>query len=162
ILASEARRLLDGTGRDPLALCDALNLLGELEWYRADYERSRKWHRRALEVAQGVLAEGHPMVGTTLANLSAAELASGNLEDALRHQLQAMDLTLAARGERHPDTALIFQDLANIYLQQGEYPRALELYERALKDLQLLFGPESNEAANAFYNLGLAWTRMGG
>src|SRR5262249_13857606 len=77
-------------------------------------------------------------------------------------QLQAMDLTLAARGERHPDTALIFQDLANIYLQQGEYPRALELYERALKDLQLLFGPESNEAANAFYNLGLAWTRMGG
>jgi tetratricopeptide (TPR) repeat protein len=37
-----------------------------------------------------------------------------------------------APGKEHPDTAAIYSDIAEIYDEQADYPRALEWYQKAL------------------------------
>ncbi len=45
-------------------------------------------------------------------------------------------------GKEHPDTATTYNNIAGVYYAQGEYEKALEWYDRALKIYEKVFGKQ--------------------
>ena len=56
-------------------------------------------------------------------------------------------------GERHPDTATALNNVGFAYGHKGDYERALEYYERALKIRMDLFGERHPDTATALNNV---------
>lgn len=64
---------------------------------------------------------------------------AGNNYLALDHYKKAMEISKSQLGEEHIFTALVYNDIAVVYENLGEYEKALEYYEKAitLKELKL-------------------------
>ena len=45
---------------------------------------------------------------------------------------KALSIRERVLGKDHPDTALMYNNMAEVYKEQGEYEKALEYYEKAL------------------------------
>jgi len=58
-------------------------------------------------------------------------------------------------GEKHPDTAISYNNLASLYNSKGEYNKAEPLYKKALKIREEVLGEQHPDTANSYWNLGL-------
>ena len=56
-------------------------------------------------------------------------------------------------GPKHPDTVIVYSNIAGVYRTQGNYEKALEYYEKALKILDEKLGPEHPNTKSARRNL---------
>ena len=56
-------------------------------------------------------------------------------------------------GPAHPSTAQTYNNLATVYLAMGDYPKALEYYEKALKIVETVLGPEHPYPATTCHNM---------
>ena len=160
-LARSAERLFASASVAPALRIEAMNLVGELEWFTDDLSASREQHAAALAISRDNLGQSHPITAGTMGDLAITEFDLGNADDALQLEVAALDLTRRARGEDHPDTLERMQDLASFSVVLADYPRAKELYDRALAATERVHGTQSDEAANLRYNLGVLEFRTG-
>ena len=85
----------------------------------------------------------------------------GQLPQAERAALAAVELGPALYGPQHFAVADSLNMLALVYTDQAKYAEAVKAYERAIPILQQVFGGMSKEAGQAAGNLGLTLTKAG-
>ena len=56
-------------------------------------------------------------------------------------------------GEEHPNTALVYNNLAGVYDEQGKYREAEELYKKSLGIIEKALSEEHPRAAVSYNNL---------
>jgi tetratricopeptide (TPR) repeat protein len=66
----------------------------------------------------------------------------GRYEDALPLYTPALEIWLEQLGERHPDVATSFNNLAFLYQSTGRYPEAIANYQKALSIAEESLGKE--------------------
>ena len=64
-------------------------------------------------------------------------------------------------GIGHPDTTVTYNNIANIYENQGDYAKALEWCQNNLKNCEKVFGIEHLNTASAYNNIALIYSRQG-
>jgi len=116
--------------------------------------------REAITIANDqVTAAGPSLAATEIAigsTLLAIDDASGGTYlDRARARL------VAAFGEQHPDVALIDTNLALLYLDRGELPRALATMRGAVAALDARLGRDHVDVAAALYNLAVMERQAG-
>ena len=79
--------------------------------------------------------------------------AQGRYEEALPFAEQALKLSEQEFGLDHPNTALILNNLAELYSAQGKYAEAERLHNRSLAILEKTLGPEHPDFAVNLDNL---------
>ena len=78
----------------------------------------------------------------------------GNYEAALEYYGKALEIYEKVLGKEHPDTAMTYNNLANVYDDQGNYEAALEYYGKALEIREKVLGKEHPDTAGTYYNMG--------
>ena len=119
----QRRRLVIGRDDLLLELAQSARHLGELYKIRADYRRSERRYREALEIFRQRLGESHAEVADCLGDLAMPILHQGRLEEAetLLRQALAMRWALEPAGEHDPpEVATLLADLA-LVLKTGGY-----------------------------------------
>ena len=53
-----------------------------------------------------------------------------------------MDVKEKVLGKEHPSTATSYNNIGLTYNKQGNYPKALEYYQKALNILEKVLGPD--------------------
>ena len=64
-------------------------------------------------------------------------------------------------GKEHPSTAATYNNMANVYYSQGDYPKSLEFYEKALKIAEKVLGKEHPKTNITFNNLAITYEKSG-
>lgn len=64
-------------------------------------------------------------------------------------------------GENHPDTALVYNNLAGVYNSQGEYEKAKELYQKSLVIYKRELGEKHPDTALVYNNLAGVYADQG-
>jgi tetratricopeptide (TPR) repeat protein len=64
-------------------------------------------------------------------------------------------------GYQHPLTADIYNDIALVYSEQGNYLEALKWHQKVLGIRERVLGKDSLEIANTYHNIAFAYNRMG-
>ena len=99
--------------------------LGNVFIQRGDYPRAKKYHLRCLRAA--LRHELRPLVGDAYHNLLVVAGERGDVEEVNRYAR----LARYAFGDRHPRLATLAHDVAYVWMEQGYFARALEVFEAA-------------------------------
>ena len=81
--------------------------------------------------------------------------------DALKAQQRALDLSIELVGERHANTAGIYQNIGTAYYLLGEFQTAVSFEKRALDIYLKLSGEEHASIANCYHNLSMTQHSLG-
>mgnify|MGYP003302560315 CR=1 FL=1 len=80
---------------------------------------------------------------------------------ALAIDITLLDLREKVLGEEHPDTAGSYNNIGNIYTNQGDYEQALEYYFKALVIREKVLGEEHPDTAGSYNNIGYIYAEQG-
>lgn len=105
------------------ALANAYLMLGERG-------QSEIVFRRVLEVERQDFPDSEE-VAHTLAGLSSVATREGRLSDALPMADEALRIGIASLGEKRPETATLYANVAQIHALMGHTERAMPLYRKA-------------------------------
>ena len=64
-------------------------------------------------------------------------------------------------GNEHPDIATSFNNIGEVYMEQGDSNKALVYYFKALSIKKKVLGINHPEIANTLNNIGLAYKKLG-
>ncbi|MFC5219690.1 tetratricopeptide repeat protein [Streptomyces coerulescens] len=88
-------------------------------------------------------------------------LARGQADQALPLDKRALEITEAALGPDHPDTALRLSSLGRTLSDLGRYAEALPLEARALQIAEVALGPDHPTTASRLNNLASTFSDLG-
>jgi CHAT domain-containing protein/Tfp pilus assembly protein PilF len=146
---------------NPADVADALELVGELDFYLNDYVKSRDLHQRALAIRESVFGPNHLSVADSLDSTAVACRNLGEYERARPLYERALKIRQAALGPTNPAVAVTLNNLGLFYRTLGEYEQARLFYERALAIWEKSLGPKDPLVASALHNLGGLYRIMG-
>lgn len=132
--------------KDPATEIAILNQLGQLNLEQNNYKKAENVHLEALELCKTVLDEEvSETILMTVSLLCSVYEAQNQFEKALVLYREAIETAEKLLGEDDPDIAIAKCSQAAVFLEQGDYTKAQELYEESLPIIQEFF-PEEKEA----------------
>ncbi len=138
---TEAKNVLlsamDDAAKSPARLAYTYNNLGAIAYQLGKYTEAERDYR--LAVRQWELIPGNPGLAKTLGNIAALNFAIGRLDTADDFLKRAEALQIKTMGEDHPETALLIQNRASMFLTNHQYRKAEPLFRRSL-DIWAKFG----------------------
>ena len=120
--------------------------------YRGDLKQARRFLEQAIEIQ-----EAHDQTTDLVESLSTLGSVydyAGATEQAIDMLERAVQLAIDLRGDTHPWTAGILNNLAVTHHRQGNLDQALVYYQRALKIAESSLGPRSGLRRTTLTNLG--------
>ncbi|HMD50574.1 MAG TPA: tetratricopeptide repeat protein, partial [Bryobacteraceae bacterium] len=147
----EQARSAGGSGSRAQAI--SLNGLGRIALNKKQSDDADKLLNQALEAVRSDSSPSPGLEALVVANLAAAQLATGNLDRAT--ELYARFLTLEPQSHPPEDPPLLEQlnELARFYsLRNGRPQDVLDVRNRVVRSSQLVFGDQSDEFAWALFN----------
>jgi tetratricopeptide (TPR) repeat protein len=139
---------------DPLALAFDLGTLSESYRQLGDAERAHGLARQALGAARRPLGRRHPGLVPYETHFARACQARSAFAAARRHVAAALRLVQKEGGQRHPQVAALWMDLAGLEVARGRPHRATSLYTQAADLLALTLGEDHPDHAVARRILG--------
>jgi tetratricopeptide (TPR) repeat protein len=85
----------------------------------------------------------------------------GNHFEALKWYKKALVVFEKKFGKEHPDTAIIYNNIAEVYSIQGNYPEALEWYKKALVIFERVLGKKNSITATTYDNIAKVYLNQG-
>ncbi len=164
--AARAREALDLVADGQPSLHDtarslSLNLLGQLEAQRGQYDRAAAATRRSLAIVEQRYGEESPRLIPILNNLALALRWSNELEEAEQMYLRARALILASYGENHQVFAVSSNNLGGVRFARGDYDGAASAYSEARHTMSETLGADHWRVFFVETNLASARIRLG-
>lgn len=119
---------------------------------------------RLVELAEGTLArlsQPAPYRARLDETVGAMLAQQGELDEAEKRFLSALELTRKHAGSEHPGIASILSSLGNLQLFRGDYARALDFFERGLAIVESAHGPAHPVTGAHVDNIGIAHWYLG-
>jgi CHAT domain-containing protein/Tfp pilus assembly protein PilF len=141
-----------------LAACVAvdlarLNLQVEQLYQEGRFSEAIPLAVQQLGRSEAVFGPEHLFVATSLNNLAALYLASGDYARAAPLLERSLAIRERALGPQHPEVAQSLNNLAELYRTTGDYARAMPLAEQSLAIREKTLGPEHPDVAQSLNNL---------
>ena len=75
--------------------------------------------------------------------------------------LRLIPLAEELYGQEHKNTATSYNNIGSVYKNQGDYPKALEYYGKALAIVEEVLGKDHPDTATTYNNIGLVYDNQG-
>lgn len=96
-----------------------------------------------------------------LSDLAMVNYLDGRYEKAILIDQEVAEAYEIIYGENHPNTAAIYGKLANYYNDNQDIPKALELFNRALRIQEAALGDDHPETSMTYNNIGMIYMHIG-
>lgn len=106
--------------------------------------------REGLEIIKRLYPRNHAMVGTAFNNLAYDQKRNGLYLEAEKNYEEALDIRQSVFGENHPETVLVMNNLAELYISMNKPEKAQEIQEKILE----LLGYEDHDDESSEWSRG--------
>lgn len=117
--------------------------------------------RQAIAIRQAALGPDDPALLLHQGDLAMVLSASGEAEEGIALARSAAEGHEAIRGELHPLTLRLWNNLAGLYRDHGQFDKALAVYTRVDERVRLTSSEGHIRRAYPRYGLGLTLNRLG-
>jgi hypothetical protein len=93
-------------------------------------------------------------LATQLNDLAVIKMEREMYDDAIAVYEESLAIERAERGEEHPATASVLENIGNVYYTKGDLPKTLALLQQVLTIREKVFGADSFPAARTRFNMG--------
>lgn len=125
-----------------------------------EHDKALYFCRQALRLAKQMEIEDTVPYGTTLMNVANANRAAGNLLEALSYYKQVEEIYVSQLGPHDILIASYYNNLALVYQELGDFDKAVDALEKALKIIER-HENAGTEIAATYANLGESLLRAG-
>ena len=101
------------------------------------------------------------VISDALERLGQICLDRGMLEEARAKHEESLGILRRVHGEKHPDVAGCFQNIANVLTKQGNIGEALKMQTKAVKLMRRTLGENHQEVAANYFNIDNSHTKLG-
>ncbi|MDX1907393.1 MAG: tetratricopeptide repeat protein [Bacteroidia bacterium] len=122
----------------------------------ARYDQAIRHYEIALGI-DSVKRDNQERIATLLNNLGFAWYSKGEYDKAIGYYDKALQISLKALGENHPDVATRYDNLGSAWRAKGEYDKAIGYYDKALQISLKALGENHPDVAASYNNLGGVW-----
>ena len=143
---------------------DLVHVLWELaqtHYLSGEYNKSKDYHQRAIDIEMNVLGPNHIDVAASYNNLGSVLNAMGELEQAKDYLQRALEIWIKVLGPNDIDVATSYNNLGSVFAAMGELEQAKDYHQRALEILRKVLGPNHIDVATSYNNLGSVFEAMG-
>ncbi len=135
-----------------------LNLTGEAYLHKGLYEEALENFTKA-EYLQEQNPDGKKTrLADTYSFIAILHWTTGNDQVALQYHFKALDLR--TQMDDRAAIAASINDIGLVY-SRSDPPKALEYYQKALKEYKALYGKMDDRTATAYVNIGFAYSNLG-
>ncbi len=145
----------------PADIARDLYRLGTLEFSAGDNELGLSLLREAASHLSDADADNTTQHASIQHDIGVMLIQRGDLADAQVLLTTTLEARQRLLGERHPDVAGTYKELAGIARQMGDSDTAESLYLQALGINEVMLGPEHPETANNLNSLAVLYRGMG-
>lgn len=120
---------------DQARAANVLHALSGISYDQGDYEQTLLLSQQALEIHQTVFGTTHLSTAKDHNHLGLAYYKMKNYQAAITAFNKALDIRIEhyqAQYKKHPDIAIVYDNLGRVYTEQGNYAEALRIYQLAL------------------------------
>ena len=137
--------------------------VGDLLFYRGEYEGALSLYTRALEIRESILGSGDDLdVATSYNNLGSALYEMGQYDEALVKLEKGLAMRESLyKGGNHQDTATSLYCIGLVLHQQGKAADALTRFHRALEMRNSILGMNHPDTADVCNNIGNVFLSSG-
>lgn len=154
--AWQAVKILESIGKGKSENCaNAYSNLASCYSQLGDKGKALRYHQKALQIRKAVFGDNDcEHTASSLLNLATAYASLKDYENAIRYDTEALHIRLANCEKYHPNTALIYNNIGNYYLQLGKDAETLKYLHLGE---EIYFSPEVKghfQAYTVLENLG--------
>jgi tetratricopeptide (TPR) repeat protein len=132
-------------GEQTLLQSEAQHELARICMRQGEKEKAGALFKRALEIRENVLGDGHPDLGPLMHDYAALYESNGMYEQAEALYGRALSVMEKQLGGSHPRLGATLNRLAGLYEELEEGDKSLPLYERALAIRERVLGEEHHD-----------------
>ena len=137
------------------------NFLGKIYHKIGDYEDSKSFYKKSLELNYQILGEESQfLILKNYNDLAELYTTLGDYKEALFYLAKALKISQEMFGEEDSNTVSIYLHLALIHETIGEYEKALKSYQINLNFLKKSLGNNHSQVGIAYNNLALLYTTL--
>jgi tetratricopeptide (TPR) repeat protein len=145
---------LEGSlGANNIETTNVLTVMAQIHEQNGNYAEAEKILSNCLKLRESVLGSAHPKVRSTLRDLGVLAYEQGDNALAESWYRKALAIDDVSAGGRHPDIPEINAALARCLVKQQRYDDAAAAYNKVLADLQIIFGKDTWQYADALREL---------
>jgi eukaryotic-like serine/threonine-protein kinase len=156
-----ARSALARLGGEALLASEVEGNLGNMAMVRGRYPEARSHFERLHELQRQALAPDDPRLAKTLYSQGLVALRLGDNRRALVLLLEALRITEAAKGPRHPEAASRHSMLSLVQRELGDFSRGLDHARRAVDIREATLGAQHPLTADALDAVGMSLIGLG-
>jgi len=93
-------------------------------------------------------------LATQLNDLAVIKMEREMYDEAISVYEESLTIERAERGEEHPATASLLENIGNVYYTKGDLPKTLALLQQVLTIREKVFGADSFPVARTRFNMG--------
>ncbi|MEP5611901.1 MAG: CHAT domain-containing tetratricopeptide repeat protein [Cyclobacteriaceae bacterium] len=128
-----------------------LNNLGHIYSVLGQYDLSREYHNRALELRKRIHNnKPHMDVAQSYLNFGNIEYFTGNIDTALSYWDNVVDITESTKSANLSYSSMALSNLGEVYKEQGELEKALKYTSKSLKVKRAYYGENHTRTANSY------------
>ncbi|MDP9014875.1 MAG: tetratricopeptide repeat protein [Pseudomonadota bacterium] len=128
---------------------------------KSDPETAAKLSTEALNIYRAAIGNQNLSVASTLGDLAAVALWTGDFAEAERYQREAMTIFQATVSRNHPEHAVALATLGYILTQRDKYQEAEQVLNEALEIERNVFGANNQRVAQIESHLGILYDKQG-
>jgi tetratricopeptide (TPR) repeat protein len=129
--------------------------LGKLMLKLAQYSKAEELYEILLEQTTDESMKGHIFY-----QLGWIKDDQGEYAEALIFYEKTLEIEQKTLPSNHPNLAISYNNIGNVYNNMGEYSKALSYYEKALEIYQKSLPPNHPNLATSYNNIGLVYDNM--
>jgi tetratricopeptide (TPR) repeat protein len=157
----EGLKIPQTTGHKELDAARKWEDLGKACYSKGQYEKSKEYFEKALEIKLKTYGDEHPEVAIILVILGNTWKSLGKYEEAIQYYEKALKIDSKIYGEKNPAVARDFIHLGNSWRSLGKYEKAIDYHLKVLDIFIETYGDENMNVANALENLAYSWDSLG-
>jgi tetratricopeptide (TPR) repeat protein len=138
-----------------------LQLMGNVPHQRGLYLKAFNYFEEALRLYQRKGLSDKNILADLQNNLGNCYGYLGDHQEALRYQLQALEIRRELSGEKHPDTVSSLNNVGFTYRELGDHQEALKYLLQAFKISHKSFGEKHPDTATSLNNIGSTYSELG-
>ena len=148
--------------RDDVDIASIYSNLANIYSFEAKYEKSLKYYKKALKIYKKTFGENSPKLATTYNNIGQVLDSLDYRNKALQKYQTALDILYKNHyNKNHKEFAMLYHNIATIYIKQGKYQESLSLLKKALAINIKNYSEYSIEVTSDYNNLAYLYSYIG-
>jgi tetratricopeptide (TPR) repeat protein len=155
---SLAETMIRRTGKDPQVQAQLMNVRAVLALREGKFDEAEA---QFIAMAAVMREEESMNLSSALGNLGAFYAERGEVEKAAPYMREAIEIDVAAYGEKHPSVLRWMNNLGTLHLIQGQLDEARTVLEKSVKIQEEVLGEDHVDLGATLNNLAIIYRRQG-